>query len=85
MNVSRSLALALMFGALAGGQVWVAQLRYDLSVESQSLQKEQEALKLELSKLGLEVASLTSPERLRKYAGETLGMASPRPMQVLRP
>jgi len=37
----------------------------------------------ESSKLGLEVASLSRPERLREYAITTLHMVPPKPMQVV--
>ncbi|MDX8404890.1 MAG: cell division protein FtsL [Mariprofundus sp.] len=72
-------------GALAGSQVWLSHLRYELSLDSQRILAEQEAITLESSKLGLEISSLTSPGRLREYASKTLGMAPPRPMQVLHP
>lgn len=70
---------------LAGGQVWLSHLRYEMSLDSQRLIAEEESLKLESSTLRLEIASLTRPDRLREYARNKLGMAPPSPMQVLHP
>jgi len=77
--------LLLAVAMLAGNQVWLSHLRYELSLGSQKLAAEQDAIKLETSTLRLEIASLTRPDRLREYARSTLGMAPPRPMQVLHP
>lgn len=68
---------------LAGAQVWLSHLRYEISLETASVRKEQTALVQETHKLGLELASLTRPERLRKVARTELGMAAPRPVQVI--
>jgi cell division protein FtsL len=70
---------------LATTQVWLSHLRYETSLETSAVQKEQRELKREIHKLDLELASLTRPERLRKIAQSELGMAPPRPMQVVRP
>lgn len=75
----------VVIATLAGEQVWLSHLRYEMSLDSQRLMAEKEAIKLESSKLRLEIASLTRPDRLREYARSKLGMAPPRPMQVLRP
>ncbi|MDQ6993099.1 MAG: cell division protein FtsL [Mariprofundus sp.] len=68
---------------LAGSQVWLSHLRYELSLASQRLMAEQEVMTLEANKLGLEIANLTRPERLREIARSKLSMAPPRPMQLL--
>lgn len=70
---------------LATGQVWVSHMRYETSLDISAVQKESAAVKGEINTLNLELASLTRPERLRKIAQTKLGMAAPRPMQVLRP
>ena len=70
-------------GVLAAGQIWMSHLRYELSLESQQVNKEQQETLKQTSSLRLELASLTRPERLRKMAQETLGMAPPKPMQVV--
>jgi len=85
MRLHMWILIILVAGVLAGGQIWLSHLRYEISLESQRLQGEQESIRLELSKFGLEVASLMNPDRLRRYATETLGMAAPRPVQVVHP
>jgi len=78
------LILPLMLGLLSTAQVWLSYLRYDLSLEAQSLAAEKQTALKEISKLRIEVASLTRPERLRKLASSKLDMAPPNPMQVIR-
>jgi len=70
---------------LAGGLIGLSHLRYELSLDYQRAAAEKKALEQESSTLRLEIASLTRPERLRQYARDTLGMASPKPMQVIHP
>ncbi len=77
------LFLPLMLGLLSVAQVWLSNLRYDLSLETQSQAAEKQAALKEISKLRIEVASLTRPERLRKLARSKLDMAPPNPMQVI--
>jgi len=77
--------LPLLLAVLAGSQVWLSHVRYELSLDFQRLLAEQQSLTLESSKLRLEIASMTRPDRLREYASSTLGMAPPRPMQVVHP
>ncbi|MDT8375293.1 MAG: cell division protein FtsL [Mariprofundaceae bacterium] len=82
------LSTILLLGSvalLATAQVWLSHLRYELSLETSRIQKEQSELKREIHQLNLELASLTRPERLRKIAQTDLGMAPPLPMQVIRP
>jgi len=68
---------------LSGGQVWMSHVRNELSLQTQALLTQQKAVRQESSKLRLEVASLSRPERLREYAIATMGMAPPKPMQVI--
>jgi len=79
------LAIPLMIALFAAGQVWLSHIRYELSQGMQKLTEEKQEAALETSKLRLEIASLTRPERLRELAQTRLHMAPPRPMQVLRP
>ena len=69
---------------LAGAQIWMSHVRNELSLETQRLVKAQDAVRQESAQLRLEVASLSRPERLREYAIARLGMAPPKPMQVIR-
>lgn len=86
MNSKLSIALPIAsIAILATGQVWLSHMRYETSLETSEAQKAQSEQKREIHKLNLELASLTRPERLRKIAQSELGMAPPRPMQVLRP
>ena len=77
------LILPLMLGLLSVAQVWLSNLRYELSLETQSLAAEKQSALKEISKLRIEVASLTRPERLRQLARSKLDMAPPNPMQVI--
>jgi len=86
MNAKLSIALPVAgIAILATGQVWLSHIRYETSIEISTVQKESAAIKGEMNTLNLELASLTRPERLRKIAQTKLGMAAPRPMQVVRP
>lgn len=76
---------ALAIALLAVGQVWLSHLRYETSQASQKLQEEKKSVAADVTQLGLEVASLTRPERLRRIANDKLGMQPPHPMQVVRP
>ena len=77
------LLLPLMLGLLSAAQVWLSYLRYDMSLETQSLAAEKQSELKEISKLRIEIASLTRPERLRQLASTELDMAPPNPMQVI--
>ncbi len=79
------LAIPLVVGLLAAAQVWLSHVRYELSQDSQRMMAEKQDVALETSKLRLELASLTRPERLRQLAQQRLHMAPPRPMQVIKP
>ncbi|MBN2497861.1 MAG: cell division protein FtsL [Deltaproteobacteria bacterium] len=58
----------------------VVQLGYKLSEAS----TENRRLLVERRKLQVEMATLRSPQRLRKLAHEKLGLVEPRPEQILR-
>ena len=77
------LVLPLLLGLLSAAQIWLSYLRYDLSLETHSLSVEKQTALKEISKLHLEFASLTRPERLRQLARTELHMAPPKPMQVI--
>ncbi len=77
------LILPLMLGLFSATQVWLSYLRYDLSLETQALSAEKQTALKEISKLRIEIASLTRPERLRQLARTKLDMAPPNPMQVI--
>ena len=86
MKTKLSIALPVAgIAIMATGQVWLSHIRYETSLEIGAIQKERALLKGEMNTLNLELASLTRPERLRKIAQTKLGMAAPRPMQVIRP
>ena len=75
----------VVLGLLAATKVWLSYLRYDLSIETQQLAVEKQAVGMESTKLRIEIASLTRPERLRQMAVSELGMAPPNPAQVVHP
>jgi len=79
------LLVPVLAGLLAAGQIWLSHLRYELSLETQALSSEKQIVQGESSKLRLELASMTRPERLRKLAQQELGMAPPSPAQVVHP
>ncbi len=76
-------AITMLVLALGAGQVWLSHLRIELSGRHQALSEQRERLQMELAGLRLELASLTRPDRLRQ-AARALGMAPPRPGQVVR-
>jgi len=76
---------AATVATLASAQVWLSHLRYETSQNTQKLQAEKKDVAAEVTRLNLEVASLTRPERLRQIAGSSFGMQPPHPMQVIRP
>ena len=79
-----ALVLLTFFG-LATSQVWLSHLRYEASQEIQKLTSERQKLAGETTRLNLEIANITRPERLRHVAISKLGMQPPGPMQVVRP
>lgn len=79
------LLVPVLAGLLSAGQIWVSHLRYELSLETQRLNTEKQDALGQASKLRLELANMTRPERLRQLAQQKLGMAPPRPEQVVNP
>lgn len=77
--------LFLSISTLAAAQVWLSHLRIETSQHASVLQKEITKQHEKIQVLGLEYASLSRPNRLRRLAHRELGMQAPRPMQVLRP
>jgi len=84
MSRAAALGALALFLAMAAAQVWLSHLRFELSQRQQTLIRERDAARVENNRLRLEIASLTRPDRLRRIARE-LGMAAPRPVQVVRP
>jgi cell division protein FtsL len=79
------LMLPVAVGMLSATHIWMSYMRNDISQQMQRLTAEKKSVDMEVSKLRLEIASLTRPERLRRLAADKLGMAAPRAMQVIRP
>ncbi len=77
--------LFLSISILAATQVWLSHLRIEtsqhVSVLQQKITKQHEKIQV----LGLEYASLSRPNRLRRLAHSELGMRAPRSIQVLQP
>jgi len=82
-GVKAWMLIPIGLAVLAGAQIWLSHVRNELSLETQRLAAEQKAVRQESSTLRLELASLSRPERLREYAMSKLGMAPPKPMQVI--
>jgi len=81
--LNRWMLIPVCLAVLAAAQIWLSHVRNELSVEAQQLTAEQQSIRQESSKLRLEVASLSRPERLREYAITKLHMVPPVPMQVI--
>ncbi len=79
-----AMALVGCIVGLAAGEVWLSHARYEISRQTDRDLKQQQQLSASLNKLGLELASITRPDKLRS-AARRLGMAPPSPMQVIRP
>ena len=75
----------VMLGVLATAQVWLSHLRIEASQQTYLLQQEITKQLDKIQGLGLEYASLSSPNRLRQLAHNKLGMRAPHPIQVLHP
>ena len=78
------LAMVGCIVALAAGEVWLSHARYEVSQQMDLGLKQRQDLSASLNQLGLELASMTRPDKLRS-AAKRLGMAPPSPMQVIRP
>jgi len=79
------LLLGLLLSLLATGQVALSHQRYEMAKKITATQHERQALLGKVNQLGLELASLMRPERIRRLAASELGMGPPGPMQVIRP
>jgi len=79
------LLLALLLVVLASAQVAVAHQRLETVARHNALQREATRLGDEISRMNIELAMLTRPERLRSVAVGQLGMQAPKPMQVVSP
>lgn len=79
------ITLFLAISTLAVTQVWLSHLRIETSQHASILQQKIDSQQGEIQALGLEYASLSRPNRLRRLAYRELGMRAPRPMQVLQP
>ncbi len=84
-SVRRWLMLLLLPGLLAAAQVGMAHKRLELARQHDAVHREVRSLHAEISRLTLELATLSRPERLRRLAIAELGMRPPTPMQVIRP
>jgi len=84
-SVHKWLMLLLLPGLLAAAQVGMAHKRLELARQHDTVQHEVRSLHAEISRLTLELATLSRPERLRRLAVAELGMRPPTPMQVIRP
>jgi len=72
-------------GLLAAMQVVMSHQRLELTRQQSVVEREARKLNMEISRLTLELATLTRPERLRRLAVSKLDMRPPRPMQVVQP
>jgi len=79
------ITLFLSISTLAVTQVWLSHLRIEASQLTSILQQKIDSEQREIQALGLEYASLSRPNRLRRLAHRELGMRAPHPMQVLQP
>lgn len=77
--------MLVLVALIAGVQVWVSHLRYEMSLDTQRLQAEKQEIMKRAGLLRLELASMTRPERLREIAIGQLDMSPPTPMQVVHP
>jgi len=83
--IGRWLGLLLVPGLLAAAQVGMTHQRLELARQHAAVQQEVRSVHAEISRLTLELATLSRPERLRRLAVSKLGMRPPTPMQVIRP
>jgi len=74
----------LVIALMAAGQISLAHLRNALSQNISLARQERQELQAEVTRLRLELASLTRPERLRLLAAR-LGMRPAASRQIVRP
>jgi len=84
-NSIRMWLALLLSGLLGAAQVGMTHKRLELARQHASMQREERSLNAGISRLRLELATLTRPERLRRLAVSELGMRPPKPVQVIRP
>ena len=77
--------LGLFIVSLAWAQIWLAHMRLENAQQRQLVQQRIEQEERSIARLSLEYANLTSPQRLRQWAHDSLGMRAPRPEQLIAP
>jgi len=85
MMLRLGIVAGLSVAALATAQIWLAHSRYAIAHQATLARHHLEDTQADVNRLGLELASLSRPERLRELAKNQLGMAPPLPSQVWRP
>lgn len=85
MMLRLGIVVGLSVAAMATAQIWLAHSRYAIAHEATLARHHMEDMQADINRLGLELASLSRPERLRELAKDRLGMAPPLPGQVWRP
>jgi len=77
------LVVALLVSVLACMQIGVAHERLQVVARQSVLQRDVRQLEDEISRMNIELATLTRPDRLRRVAVEKLGMRPPSALQVV--
>ncbi len=77
------LLVMLLATVLATVQVGMAHQRLQIVAEHSVLQRDVRQLEDEISRMNIELATLTRPDRLRRVAVNELGMRPPAAMQVV--
>jgi len=77
--------LIALIVSLACGQIWLAHIRLDNAQQRHLVQQQIEQEERSIARLSLEYANLTSPQHLRQWAHDSLGMRAPRPEQLIAP
>jgi len=77
------LVIALLLSVLACMQIGVAHERLQVVAQQSVLQRDVGQIEDEISRMNIELATLTRPDRLRRVAVEKLGMRPPSALQVV--
>jgi len=77
------LLVVLVASVLATMQVGIAHQRLQVVAQQSVLQRDVRQLEDEISRMNIELATLTRPDRLRRVAVNELGMRPPAAMQVV--
>ncbi|MDQ6987677.1 MAG: cell division protein FtsL [Mariprofundaceae bacterium] len=77
------LLVVLVASVLAIMQVGIAHQRLQVVAQQSVLQRDVRQLEDEISRMNIELATLTRPDRLRRVAANELGMRPPAAMQVV--